>query len=83
VVDDTRVRLYPNPTSADVELQLPVTTSEVKVEVMDVSGRVQLTNLLPVGTEKVTLATSQLAQGAYYVRIVGGDINAVKKLIVK
>ena len=83
VVDDTRVRLYPNPTGADVELQLPATTSEVKVEVMDVSGRVLLTNLLPVGTEKVTLATSQLAQGAYYVRIVGGDINAVKKLIVK
>ncbi len=83
VTDDARVRLFPNPTSADVELSLPVTTGEVLVEVIDVAGRVQLSTTLPSGTEKTTLATSQLAQGAYYVHIVGGDINAIKKLIVK
>ena len=83
VSDDARVRLFPNPTSADVELRLPASTGEVKVEVIDVAGRVQISDILPSNTEKTTLATSQLTQGAYYVRVVGGDINTVKKLIVK
>ena len=83
VTDDARVRLFPNPTSADVELSLPATTGEVHVEIIDVAGRTQLSDILPSGTTKVTLATSQLSQGAYYVRVVGGDINTIKKLIVK
>ena len=81
--DDARIRLFPNPTSADVELTLPATLGEVRVEVIDVAGRVLLSDILPGGTTKTTLAASQLSQGAYYVRVVGGDINAVKKLIVK
>ncbi len=83
VVDDARVRLFPNPTSADVELLLPVTTGEVLVEVIDVAGRVQISTTLPRGTEKATLETSLLSQGAYYVRVVGSDINTIKKLVVK
>ena len=47
------------------------------------AGRVKLTQTLPQGTESALLATSQLSQGAYYVRIVGGDINTVKKLVVR
>lgn len=82
-IDDARVILFPNPTSSDVELTMPTSHSEVRVEVIDIEGRVSLSALLPAGTAKTTLSTSQLSQGAYYVRVVGGDINAVKKLIVK
>ena len=82
-IDDARVILFPNPTSSDVELTMPTSHSEVRVEVIDIEGRVRLSALLPAGTAKTTLSTSQLSQGAYYVRVVGGDINAVKKLIVK
>ena len=83
VSDDVRVHLFPNPTSADVELTLPATAGEVRVEVIDVAGRVHISSILPANTEKTTLATSLLAQGAYYVRVAGGDINTVKKLVVK
>ena len=83
ITDDARIKLFPNPTSADVELLLPAMAGEVRVEVIDVAGRVQLSAVLPGGTEKSVLATSQLPQGAYYVRVTGGDINTVKKLIVK
>lgn len=81
--DDARVRLYPNPTGADVELTMPASRGNVNVEVIDVEGRVRLSAVLPAGTEKTMLATSKLSQGAYYVRIVGSEINTVKKLIVK
>ena len=83
ITDDVRVKLFPNPTSSDVTITLPVTNSAVSIEIIDMAGRVKLTQTLPQGTENAVLATSQLSQGAYYVRIVGGDINTVKKLVVR
>ncbi len=81
--DDARIRLAPNPTSGDVSLTLPASGSAILVEVIDQAGRTQLTATLPAGTESTTLATSQLAQGAYFVRVTADSINAIKKLIVK
>lgn len=83
VIDDARVRLFPNPTSSDVQITLPATFQAVRVEVIDAAGRTQLSYTLPAGTETARLATSQLGQGAYYVRITGGDLNTVKKLVVR
>lgn len=83
VSDDARIHLAPNPTSADVTLTLPATTSAVLVEVMDLAGRVQFTTTLPAGTESTVLAASQLSQGAYFVKITADNINAIKKLIVR
>ena len=83
ITDDVRVKLFPNPTSSDVTISLPVINSAVSIEIIDMAGRVKLTQTLPQGTENALLATSQLSQGAYYVRIVGGDINTVKKLVVR
>ncbi len=83
MTDDVRVKLFPNPTSSDVTISLPITNSAVSIEIIDMAGRVKLTQTLPQGTEKALLATSQLTQGAYYVRITGGDINTVKKLVVR
>lgn len=83
VTDDARVRLFPNPTSSDVQITLPASFQAVRVEIIDAAGRTQLVETLPAGTETARLSTSQLSQGAYYVRIVGGDINAIKKLIVR
>ncbi len=81
--DDARVKLAPNPTSGDVTVTLPSVSGSVKVEVLDMSGREQLSQTLPSGTESVILATSQLSQGAYFVRVTGDSINTVKKLIVR
>lgn len=83
VADDARVRLYPNPTSADVELSMPAATDAVVVEVVDVTGRVCQRHTLQANTERFVIPASQLAQGTYFVRITGGDLNAVKKLIVR
>lgn len=83
IIDDARVSLYPNPTSSDVVLTLPAGSGVVKVDVMDVAGRVVQHYDLPAGTTRTTLSAATLAQGAYYIRIAGGDLNTVKKLLVK
>lgn len=83
ISNDTRIRITPNPTSTDVQLTLPSCNSPVKVEVIDLTGRVRISQQLNPGTETTMLPASQLAQGAYFVRIAGDDINCVKKLVVR
>lgn len=83
VTDDCRVRLYPNPTDADVLLSLPAGHSGVQVEVLDLAGRQLQRYQVAAGTETQTLSSSQLSQGAYFVHIVGEEINTVKKLVVR
>lgn len=83
ITDDSRISLFPNPTSSDVSITLPSTGGTVSIEILDVAGRVKLSLTLPQGTESALLPTSSLPQGAYYVRVVGRDINTVKKLVVR
>ncbi len=79
--DDSRVQILPNPTTADVVLHLPAACGVVRVEVVDMAGRVCLATTIPNQTTTVALATSQLPQGAYYVRVTGGRINVVRRII--
>lgn len=83
VSDDARIQITPNPTSADVKLTIPPCGSAVKVEVIDLTGRVRISQMLTPGTETTMLPTSQLTQGAYFVRVTGDDINMARKLIVR
>ena len=81
VVGADRVHLSPNPSRGDVELLLPDLPSAVSVEVVDMAGRTILTRRLPAHTERATLGTDALPQGAYFVHIVGEDLVTVKKLL--
>lgn len=83
VSDDPRVVIAPNPTRTDVTLTLPATTSPVRVEVLDMSGRSLHTLTLPASTSSAQLPTSRFAQGTYFVRITSDDLNAVRKLVVE
>ena len=81
VADDLHVQLTPNPTSGDMLLTLPVDIGGVRVEVIDMAGRTLQTYTLPAHTERATLTTSQLPQGAYYVRVTGDRLSTVRKVL--
>jgi hypothetical protein len=81
MADDSRVQLQPNPTSGDVQITLPDDASAVCVEVIDMAGHTRQTYTLPPHTLRATLATSQLPQGAYYVRVTGNRLNTVRKAL--
>lgn len=83
VIDDSRVQLFPNPADGDVQLLLPAGHSGVLVEVLDLAGRQLQHYQVAAGTEAQTLRSSQLSQGAYFVRIAGEEISTVKKLVVR
>ena len=71
----SNIALYPNPARTTVTISGLESGSTVTV--VDLNGRVVLTST------DATLDVSDLAQGAYFVRIVGERQNAIRKLIVK
>ncbi len=83
-VNGMNVNIYPNPTSGNTTITLSGVNGEVSIVIVDLNGRT-------VRNERATcegdcahqLEVSDLASGAYFVRISGEGINTVKKLIVK
>ena len=82
-VDNTAISLYPNPASSTVTLT--GIEGEATVTVVDMNGRV--VKVIGYGLEVIdnslTIDISDLSQGAYFVRITGERVNAIRKLIVR
>ena len=62
--------IYPNPATTELHIGLIGTTSR-QLEVVDVTGRIVITQAITSGTTSVGLSIVQLAQGTYSVRLVG------------
>ena len=56
----------------------------VKIAVVDMNGRTVASETLECSSDCVkTMDVEKLAQGAYFVRITGQEINMVRKLIIR
>ncbi len=73
--------LYPNPASSTVTVSIVGFEGQAKVELVDVSGRCVATQWTT--DSRVSINVSELAQGAYFVRVTGEKATAVSRLIVK
>ncbi len=71
--------LFPNPASGNVTLQGVRSGSQVSV--VDMNGRT--VRDFEAATDNLRIDISDLAQGAYFVRITDGGTNTIRKLIVK
>ena len=78
-VNATNVSLYPNPASSTVTLT--GIEGVATVTVVDMNGRENGKWTVSDGT--LTIDVSQMSQGAYFVRIVGEQVNAIRKLLVR
>ena len=72
------VSLYPNPATSTVTVRA---NGMEQVSIIDLNGRTVMTQR--VNTETATFDLSTLAKGTYFVRIVGEQQTAIRKLIVK
>jgi hypothetical protein len=77
------ISLYPNPTDKDVTLALEGLQKPAKVTLIDVQGREISKYIISKGQSKITIKTSNLTSGVYYVKIQNETINKTNKLIVK
>ena len=78
-VVNANVNLYPNPASSTVTLT--GIEGMATVTVVDMNGRESGKWTVTDGT--LTIDVTEMAQGAYFVRIVGEQVNVIRKLIVR
>ena len=76
--------LYPNPTNNIVTVHYnAISTSELKVEVISVTGQIMITTTPAVNTQDVQLDVSNLASGLYFVRTITNNGNVITNKLVK
>ena len=81
-VDNASISLYPNPASSTVTLT--GIEGDATVTVVDMNGRELYTQAIKQSSNQtITIDVTGYAQGAYFVRITGERVNAIRKLIVK
>ena len=76
--------IYPNPASTETTITIAGANGTVSITVVDMDGRTVAADQISCNngcTKQMTL--QGLAQGAYFVRVVGGNVNIVRKLVVR
>lgn len=80
-VENSILRLYPNPASQMVSVNAEGIEGKVTVQIVDLNGRVMMEQ--QGSAQNYRFDVSTLSQGAYFVRMTSESVNAVSKLIVK
>jgi hypothetical protein len=82
--DGTNLSIFPNPTSNVTTVSVNGVNGEVSITIVDMNGRTVMSDSMECeGGCTKSIEVSGLAQGAYFVRVSGDNLNMVKKLIVK
>ena len=83
-VNTVSCTIYPNPTTSSTTISVSGVNGKVKIEVVDMNGRVVSSESLECSSDCAkTMDVDNLAQGAYFVRITADNTNMVRKLIVR
>ena len=76
--------IYPNPTSGMTTISLKGVEGEVTISIVDMNGRTIANESMECGSEcEKRLDVAGLSQGTYFVRVIGDNVNSVRKLIVR
>ena len=82
--DGVSCTIFPNPATSSTTISVGGVNGKVKIEVVDMNGRTVASETLECNSDCVkTMEVDKLAQGAYFVRISGEQVNMVRKLVVK
>lgn len=78
----SEVKLYPNPASSNVTIEIPSLNNEnYSVAILDAMGRLVFEEKA-IAESKKTIETANLSNGVYFVRIYNGADSRVEKLII-
>ncbi len=73
------VQLSPNPAKNKVNIFIPGNKSLLKVKLVDATGRIL--HDFEMKSDRLTIPVAHLAQGVYYIKIQGKNMNTLKKLM--
>ena len=80
-VENVNLTLSPNPASNTVKVSANGIEGTVNVAIVDLNGRTIMEQ--NGNAQSFTFDVTNVARGAYFVRLTGENVNAVRKLIVK
>ncbi len=84
VSPDIKVQLFPNPTTGIMTVQIaPVSLKYGRIQVVDVAGRVLVSEDIPANHDTHTMSLAQLPTGLYFVRIFENDVLVWTDKIVR
>ncbi|MBP3762281.1 MAG: choice-of-anchor J domain-containing protein [Bacteroidales bacterium] len=81
VASATAISVSPNPATSMVEVKAEGIEGRATASILDLSGRTLMQQQAEADTFRFDVST--LPAGAYFVRLVGQNVNSVQKLIVK
>jgi len=82
-VEDSRVKIYPNPIVDNIEIKLDKSYSDVDVSIESMNGN-KISKINASEKKSMILDLSTLPKGIYIIRIKGDDdLNVVKKVVKK
>ena len=76
------INIYPNPTSGSTTISVSGISGKVTIDIVDMNGRTISSTTQQIN-DSTKVNVEGLAQGAYFVRIYGEEINSIRKLIVR
>lgn len=83
-VRDFNCTIYPNPASGSTTITISGVEGLVTVEVLDINGRKVASETLSCAADcSKQMDVTDLAQGAYFVRIVTAETSTLRKLIIQ
>lgn len=77
----TVVDIYPNPTTGIINIDMPFENQEVEISVLDITGKIVLSEIANTSTTTVDLSNSQA--GVYMLRIQTATETITQKIILK
>jgi hypothetical protein len=80
--NESVMKMYPNPTTGTVNIQISQYVGKVNIQVSDLSGKVIYALKGADFNGNKSLDLSSLARGIYIVTVKGDDLNYVEKVIV-
>ena len=76
--------VYPNPATDATVIAVSGVNGEVQITLVDMNGRTVMSDSMSCESDCTKrMEVSGLAQGAYFVRVNGENLNMVKKLVIK
>ena len=82
IAPSVRMKLQPNPATSQVRLSLSGVEGMVNCSLIDMSGRVVYSTTMNAENAEV-IDLSNVAKGAYFVRITNNEFSKIEKLIVR
>jgi len=76
---ENQITIFPNPTTTQITIQHPTTSTPTQIHLLDLNGRHLLTTQSATGDTQLDLST--LPEGIYFVHLVNENYNAVRKVL--